>query len=38
MMGAGKIMTAPRGRPLANLSALDLKIEVGLPETAIFLK
>jgi hypothetical protein len=38
MMGAGKIMTAPRGRPLSNLPALDLKSEVDLPETAIFLK
>jgi hypothetical protein len=37
-MGAGKIMTASRRRPLSNLPALDLKIEVDLPETAIFLK
>jgi hypothetical protein len=37
-MGAGKIMTASRRRPLSNLLALDPTGEVGLPETAIFLK
>jgi len=38
MMGAGKIMSGPRGRPLSDLWVVDLKSEVNLPETALFLK
>jgi hypothetical protein len=38
MMGAGKIMTASRGRLLSNLAVIDFTNEVNRPETAIILK